>query len=92
MVTRKRLYKLILSYGYQPRKARFLIECAQRSTHPSYASWYRSMRPAFAFHRTEIAAKKVILGIRKATVTMLSITPEGLEVQAKIEQGGGGDE
>lgn len=84
-MTRKRLRKLIMSYGYQRNEAEIMIWYANR-TCKEYKEFFAEHRIDFAFHkmsknigaslrRTAKRTEKAAIAIKKAFAGMMETVP-----------------
>lgn len=81
-MTRKRLYKIIMSYGYSPRQARQLTDLARRSG-ASYEQWEKAMKQIFLRHMALVKTERIIKKTKRLIVKAIIEIWDGMKVAAE---------
>ena len=92
-MTKKRFYKLVMSFGYSPREARREVEKCRKSGMP-YVARFAMILPGLIFHWKNKSTRKTVAEILRNTrhikVRRVEADDRGLRVDAEITDEGGG--
>ena len=93
-MTKKRFYKLVMSFGYSPREARREVEECRKSGMP-YVARFILILPELLLDRKIKSIRKTVAEILRNTrhikVRRVEADDRGLRVDAEITDEGGGE-